>query len=98
MTKSLKSSAGSTWSRFCAGLPMDRIDGVVRALIAGGVRVLEFTFDHDRENYLRENADKIRYVTEHYGDTVAVGCGTALSVHEVSAAHEAGAGLVTSRM
>ena len=78
------------------GLPMDRIDGVVRALIAGGVRVLEFTFDHDRENYLRENADKIRYVTEHYSDTVAVGCGTALSVHEVSAAHEAGAGLVIS--
>ena len=78
------------------GLPMDRIDGVVRALIAGGVRVLEFTFDHDRENYRRENTDKIRYVTEHYGDTVAVGCGTALSVHEVSAAHEAGAGLVIS--
>ena len=28
------------------GVPMDRIDGVVGALVRGGVRVLEFTFDH----------------------------------------------------
>ena len=34
------------------GVPAERLDGVVAALIAGGVRVLEFTFDHDRENYL----------------------------------------------
>lgn len=78
------------------GLPMERIDGVVRALIAGGVRVLEFTFDHGRENYLQENADKIRYAAERFGDTVAVGCGTALNVREVLAAREAGAELVIS--
>lgn len=78
------------------GLPMDRVDGVVRALIAGGVRVLEFTFDHGRENYLQENADKIRYAAERFGDAVAVGCGTALSVREVLTAHEAGAELVIS--
>ena len=28
------------------GVPMDRIDGVVGALVRGGVKVLEFTFDH----------------------------------------------------
>ncbi len=78
------------------GLPMERIDGVVRALITGGVRVLEFTFDHGRENYLQENADKIRYAAERFGDTVAVGCGTALNVREVLAAREAGAELVIS--
>ena len=28
-------------------VPTEKLDGVVEALIAGGVRVLEFKFDHD---------------------------------------------------
>lgn len=78
------------------GVPMERVEGVVRALIAGGVRVLELTFDHDRENYLEENTEKIHFVCEMFGDAVAVGCGTALTVREVEAARQAGAGLVVS--
>lgn len=77
-------------------VPMERIQGVIRALIAGGVRVLELTFDHNRENYLEENAEKIRFVSETFGDDVAIGCGTALTVQEVEAARKAGAGLVVS--
>lgn len=76
------------------GVPMERVDGVVSALIAGGVRILEFTFDHDQEDCLAANAEKIRYTVEHYGDKVLVGCGTALCVEEVEAAHRAGACLV----
>lgn len=76
------------------GVPMARVDGVVSALIAGGVRVLEFTFDHGHAGYIEENAEKIRYAVEHYGDRVVVGCGTALSVEEVQAAYDAGARLV----
>lgn len=78
------------------GVPMAQLDDVVRALIAGGVRVLEFTFDHDRPNYLAENAAKIRHAVTQYGDRVLVGCGTALTVEEVEAAHAAGACLVIS--
>lgn len=78
------------------GVPMERLEGVVSALIAGGVRVLEFTFDHNRPGYLEENAAKIRHAVECYGHQVIVGCGTALSVQEVQAAKEAGASLVIS--
>ena len=78
------------------GVPLDRADGVIEALVRGGVRVLEFTFDHDREDCLAENAAKIRRAAERYGDKVLVGCGTALTVQEVDAAHEAGAHLVIS--
>lgn len=78
------------------GVPMDKLEGTVEALINGGVRVLEFTFDHDRPNYLAENTEKIAYTVEKYGDKVVVGCGTALSVEEVQAAHDAGAVLVIS--
>ena len=78
------------------GVPMDRIDGVVSALVRGGVRVLEFTFDHNEPDYLAANAAKIRYTVEKYGDQVLVGCGTAVNVAEVEAAYEAGACLVIS--
>ena len=77
-------------------VPLERVDGVVAALISGGVRVLEFTFDHNRAEYLKENSAKIRRAAERFGDRVVVGCGTALSVQEVEAAHEAGAELVIS--
>ena len=78
------------------GVPMDRIDGVVGALVRGGVRVLEFTFDHDQPDYLAANAAKIRHTVEKFGDQVLVGCGTAITVEEVEAAHGAGACLVIS--
>ena len=66
-------------------VPADKLDGVVEALIAGGVRVLEFTFDHDSAECVKENAEKIRHTVEKYGDRVLVGCGTALTVQEVEA-------------
>ena len=78
------------------GVPMDRIDGVVGALVRGGVRVLEFTFDHDEPDCVAANAAKIRRTVEKFGDQVLVGCGTALTVEEVEAAHGAGACLVIS--
>ena len=78
------------------GVPMDRVDGVVGALARGGVRVLEFTFDHGDADDLARNAAKIRHTVERFGDSVLVGCGTALTVAEVDAAHEAGACLVIS--
>ena len=78
------------------GVPMEKLDGVVEALAAGGVRILEFTFDHDGEDCLRENAEKIRHTVEKYGSSMLVGCGTALTVPEVEAACDAGACLVIS--
>lgn len=72
------------------GVPMEKLDGVVEALAAGGVRILEFTFDHDGEDCIRENAEKIRHTVEKYGSSMLVGCGTALTVAEVEAACDAG--------
>jgi len=78
------------------GVPMDRIDGVVGALVRGGVKVLEFTFDHAEPDCVNANAEKIRRTVEKFGDQVLVGCGTTLTVEEVEAAYHAGACLMIS--
>jgi len=78
------------------GVPMDRIDGVVGALVRGGVRVLEFTFDHAEKDCVKQTAEKIRRTVEKFGDEVVVGCGTTLNVEEVEAAYDAGACLMIS--
>lgn len=72
------------------GVPTEKLDGVISALIAGGIRVLELTFDHASPEDRQINADKIRYAVEHYGDRVTVGCGTALSAEEAEACYGAG--------
>ena len=78
------------------GVPFEKVDNVVKALVDGGVRVLEFTFDHDGENCIEETCRKIRRAVELYGDQLIVGCGTAMNTREVEAAYEAGARLVIS--
>lgn len=78
------------------GVPLERIDGVVGALVRGGVRILEFTFDHAEADCVSRNAEKIRRTAERFGDRVLVGCGTTLTPQEVEAAHAAGACLVIS--
>lgn len=78
------------------GVSMEQIPGVVEALVRGGVRILEFTFDHAEENYLEVNAEKIQYASKNYGDQIIVGCGTATCMEDVNAAYYAGASLVIS--
>lgn len=77
-------------------VPREKLLRVVDALCAGGVRVLECTFDHDQPDFVQENCEKIAAVVHAYGDDLLVGCGTAMSVAEAEAAVSAGARLVIS--
>lgn len=78
------------------GISAETADSVVSALLAGGVRVFEFTFDHMNPDCIVENTNKIRHAVEVFGGRAIVGCGTALTVQEVEAAKEAGACLVVT--
>lgn len=77
-------------------VPREKLLRVVESLRAGGVRVLECTFDHDQPGYVEDNCEKIAAIARAYGDELLVGCGTALSAAEVEAAVSAGAHLVIS--
>lgn len=91
---SLKAIKESRLVAILRGVPMEQVEGVVDALLRGGVRVLEFTYDQGGDP--EKTAQKIRYTAERFGGDVVVGCGTALTVSEVELAQQAGASLVVS--
>ena len=78
------------------GIPVRQALDVAAALHDGGVRVLEFTFDHDDPDCIAHNCQRIRTVKKAFGDEMVVGCGTALTVQEVEASVEAGGQIVIS--
>lgn len=78
------------------GVGNDRIDQVIDALYAGGIRLLEITFNQKSETKLADTTMAIRYARETYGGTMHVGAGTVMSVEELEAAKEAGAEFILS--
>lgn len=73
------------------GIGTDRITQVIDALYAGGIRMLEITFNQKSETKLEDTAMAIRYARETYGDSMHVGAGTVMSIEELETAKNAGA-------
>ena len=73
------------------GIDREHLEPVVEALYAGGIRLLEITFNQGSTTRLEDTAAAIARVKEIYGDRLHVGAGTVMSVEEVAAAHRAGA-------
>ena len=78
------------------GVPKDVLLKAVAAIEEAGVTVFESTFDHRRADCVAENAEKIAALVAAYGERMAIGAGTVLSVEEVRAAHAAGATFIVS--
>ena len=73
------------------GIDREHLEPVVEALAAGGIRLLEITFNQNSPSRLEDTAAAISWVKDIYGDRLHVGAGTVMSVEEVAAAHRAGA-------
>ena len=78
------------------GVEEIRILDVVDALIKGGIRLLEFTYDHAKMDYANSTVSKIKRCKVQFGDMVVIGAGTVLSIEEVDMAVEAGAEFIIS--
>ena len=78
------------------GVPKDVLVKAVGAIEEAGVTVFESTFDHRRADCVAENAETIAALVAAYGERMAIGAGTVLSVEEVRAAHAAGATFIVS--
>jgi len=69
---------------------------LVEALNAGGIKLLEVTFDQSSAEDRLRTADTIRLLNESLGDRMLFGAGTVTSTEMVRAAHEAGAAFIIS--
>ncbi|MEY8338055.1 bifunctional 4-hydroxy-2-oxoglutarate aldolase/2-dehydro-3-deoxy-phosphogluconate aldolase [Lachnospiraceae bacterium 62-35] len=78
------------------GIEPKKIPLVAQALYDGGIRLLEITFNQKSEAKLEDTVKAIRNVKGVYGERMYIGAGTVMSIEELYAAKEAGAGFILS--
>ena len=78
------------------GMAPEKILPVAQALYAGGIRLIEVTFNQKEPVNFYKTADAIRAITEVMGDKMLVGAGTVTSVELVEMAAAAGAKYIIS--
>ena len=78
------------------GIPSAQICDLAGAILAGGLRWLEVTFDHSKEGGIEETLRSIRLLSERFGNEIEVGAGTVMTAEEAALAKEAGAGYIIS--
>lgn len=78
------------------GVALTDMERTVEALFRGGIRIVEITFNQKSEKRLEETAEAIRRVKTLYGNEMAVGAGTVMSIAETEAAVQAGASFLLS--
>lgn len=78
------------------GIPDDKLIPVAEALYDGGIRVIECTFEHDKDDCIERLQRKISILKSRFGSTMMIGAGTVLSVEEVEKAYEAGAEIIVT--
>ena len=78
------------------GISSDKMGDLVRAMMQGGVRCVEVTFDQSSAEAREDTLTSIRMIADEFADQVSVGAGTVMSVEQVRAAAEAGAQYIIS--
>jgi len=73
------------------GISSDKMIDTVQALKDGGIVCVEVTFNAKSEEISRDTLKSISMIKEHFGDSIAVGAGTVLTVQDVRQAAGAGA-------
>ena len=78
------------------GVQEDKLIPIAEALYEGGIRMIECTFDHGREDCIEANCRMISRLAEHFEGRIHVGAGTVLTVDQVKRAVAAGASYIVS--
>ncbi len=78
------------------GVTSDRIVETVRALLRGGIRLIELTLSQDSEQSVLESCRMIEMVKAQIGEKVLLGAGTVTTPEQVDLAVKAGAEYIIS--
>ncbi|MEG1811375.1 MAG: bifunctional 4-hydroxy-2-oxoglutarate aldolase/2-dehydro-3-deoxy-phosphogluconate aldolase [Clostridia bacterium] len=75
-------------------LPKSKLLRAANALIRGGIRLVEVTFDQLGE--MDDTAESIRTLIDEFGDALCIGAGTVMNIAQLKAAKQAGAKYIIS--
>jgi 2-dehydro-3-deoxyphosphogluconate aldolase/(4S)-4-hydroxy-2-oxoglutarate aldolase len=78
------------------GTEKDTVLPLVEAICAGGIRMVEVTFNQSDPDSFAITAESIRSIGEHFSDDVYVGAGTVLTAGQLRMAVDAGARYIIS--
>ena len=78
------------------GVAEDKLIPIAEALYEGGIRMIECTFDHSREDCIEANCRMISMLAQHFAGRIHVGAGTVLTTEEVDATAAAGGEFIIS--
>lgn len=76
------------------GVPSDFIIETAKALLSGGIHMMEITFDQESPEGIKNTLDSITILNEQMHDEIALGAGTVLTAEQAELAYERGAGYV----
>lgn len=77
-------------------IPLEKIGRLAQALVDGGIRLLEVTFDQQATDPILEYTQCLAAIRESVGDQLCLGAGTVLTAAQVIAAYNAGARYIIS--
>ncbi len=77
-------------------VPVEKAGRAAQALVRGGVRLLEVTFDQQSADPAKDYAETIEAIRGAVGDRLCLGAGTVLTGAQTAAAHAAGARYIIS--
>jgi len=69
---------------------------LAKALYAGGIELLEVTFDQSKPESLNRTSDTVRLLCQELGDKMYFGAGTVTTIEMLNLAREAGASFIVS--
>lgn len=70
--------------------------GLAKALYAGGIELLEVTFDQSKPESLNRTSDTVKLLCQELGDKMCFGAGTVTTMEMLDLAKEAGASFIVS--
>ncbi len=70
--------------------------GLAKALYAGGIELLEVTFDQSKPESLNRTSDTVKMLCQELGDKMYFGAGTVTTIEMLNLAKEAGASFIVS--
>ena len=78
------------------GVKKEHLIPFAEAIYAGGIRLLECTYDARGITPAEETAENIAMLVSHFGDRMAIGAGTVLTERQVELTKEAGGKFIIS--